>query len=125
MRAEIIGTLDVIGDTKSFGDNGFTKRDFVITESDTKFPNPVKLSLKKDNCSLLDKFKKGDKVKVTFSIDGRSWKKPDTGVVSWFVDLTAFKIQAAEGEGDAPDVPPPAEPDESINLEGSSEELPF
>ena len=124
MRAEMTGILEVIGETKEIGKNGFTKREFVVTESDTKYPNPVKFSFKKDNCALLDNFKKGDEVKVTFSIDGRSWTKPGTDKTQWFVDLTAFKIAMASENQSAANVPPPAEPEGDMG-DITPDEMPF
>lgn len=125
MRAELTGEIEEIGETQTIGTKGFQKRDFVVAESDTKFPNPVKFSLKKDNCVLLDGFKVGQKVKVTFSIDGRKWENPkQNNKVSWFIDLTAFKVQALDGSG-AQDTPPPAEPPEDLGVDVAADDIPF
>ena len=51
------GVVDEVHETQSFGSNGFTKREVIIgndVDSPSKYPNPVKFTFKKDNCSLLD-----------------------------------------------------------------------
>ena len=54
--------------------SGFTKRDVIVgndVDSPSKYPNPVKFTFKKDNCSLLDGIQKGQRVQVHFVVDGR------------------------------------------------------
>lgn len=86
-RFSLTGVIQNIGPTQSFGSNGFTKREIVIAEEGTKYPNPVKFTLKKDNCALADNFNEGDKVTVSFSINGREWENKTKGITQYFVDL--------------------------------------
>tara|TARA_B110000196_G_C20802336_1_gene500780 strand:- start:209 stop:610 length:402 start_codon:yes stop_codon:yes gene_type:complete len=81
----ITGTLKKIGETKEYGSNGFTKREFVI-ETDEKYPQEVKLELYKDDCSLLDSFKIGGSLDATFNIKGNEYKG------NYYVNLQAWKI---------------------------------
>ena len=87
----IAGTLRKIGEIKSYGTNGFTKREFVI-ETDEKYPQEVKLELYKDDCSLLDAFEVGDSLDATFNIKGNEYKG------NYYVNLQAWKISPTEGE---------------------------
>ena len=69
---EYTGVVEEVGQTQSFGSNGFTKREIIIgndVDSTSKYPNPVKFTFKKDNCSLLDGIGKGQRAKVRFAID--------------------------------------------------------
>lgn len=115
-RFSLTGVIQSIGATQSFGSNGFTKREIVIAEEGTKFPNPVKFTLKKDNCALADNFHEGDKVTISASINGREWTNPKTQNVQYFVDLDAYKIEDGDGKSKASSgkkgksVPPPADP---------------
>lgn len=127
----LTGTLQNIGPTQSFGSNGFTKRDIVVLEEGTKYPNPVKFTLKKDNCALADNFHEGDKVTVSFSINGREWENKTKGITQYFVDLDAYKIE--DGDGSAgkqsgskkgKSVPPPAEPPVDVSYD-DPDEMPF
>lgn len=132
-RFTLTGTIHSIGETLSFGSNGFTKRDIVILEDGTKFPNPVKFTLKKDNCALADNFREGDKVTVTASISGREWENKNKGIVQYFVDLDAYKIEDGEGapsnstggKKSKKSVPPPAEPTDADMDFNDDDQMPF
>ena len=132
-RFAFTGTIKSIGPIQSFGSNGFTKREIVIDEDGTKYPNPVKFTLKKDNCALADNFNEGDKVTVSFSIDGRGWENKAKGITQYFVDLDAYKIEDGDGQGQAKaggkkgnSVPPPAEPSVDVaNIATDVDDMPF
>lgn len=131
-RFSLTGVIQNIGPTQSFGSNGFTKREIVVAEEGTKFPNPVKFTLKKDNCALADNFNEGDKVTVYFSIDGRGWENKAKGITQYFVDLDAYKIEDGDGQGQAKSggkkgkgVPPPAEPPASVDDMMDDDQMPF
>jgi hypothetical protein len=119
------GVVEEVGQTQSFGASGFTKRELIVgndVDSNSKYPNPVKFTFKKDNCSLVDGIVKGQRVKIHFAIDGRRWDGPKG--VAYFVDLTALKIEVLNGDGTSTEpVPAPAEPD--FADAGDIEDLPF
>lgn len=128
-RLTLTGTIQEIGAVQSFGSNGFTKRDIIVVEEGTKFPNPVKFTLKKDNCAIADNFHEGDKVVVTASINGRAWTNPKTQAVQYFIDLDAYKIEDSSASGSTGKrnaVPPPAVPTEDdLPNNDDEDELPF
>ena len=106
------GVVEEVLPVQTFA-SGFTKRDVIIgndVDSPSKYPNPVKFSFKKDNCSLLDGVKKGQRAKIHFVIDGRRWDGQKG--VQYFVDLTGLKIEVLNADGSSTEpVPAPAEPD--------------
>ncbi|MFY9179115.1 MAG: DUF3127 domain-containing protein [Venatoribacter sp.] len=100
---EVQGVIHTIGATQSFGQNGFTKREFVIKltgegENPT-YPNYVALEVLKDKCALLDNFQLGDEVKVTFNLSGRLWSAPGKPE-KCFTSLQAWRIEGATGRQD-------------------------
>ena len=111
---EIRGVVETVGKTRSFGSNGFQKREIVINakEEGQKYDNLVRLTFKKDNCSLLDGFRKGDEVKIRFAVDGRKWDGPKG--TQYFVDLTGIKIESDGVAADAAAAmePEPEQPDD-------------
>ena len=123
---EYTGVVEEVGQTQSFGSNGFTKREIIIgndVDSTSKYPNPVKFTFKKDNCSLLDGLSKGQRAKVRFAIDGRRWEGPRG--VQFFVDLTGLKIEVLNADGSSTEpVPAPAEPD-FPDAAGDVDDMPF
>lgn len=119
------GVVEEVGQVMTFG-SGFTKREVIIgndVDSPSKYPNPVKFTFKKDNCSLLDGISKGQRVKLRFAIDGRRWEGPKG--VQHFVDLTALKIEVLNADGSSTEpVPAPAEPDFAADA-GDIDDMPF
>ena len=122
---EYTGVVEEVGAVQTFG-SGFTKRDCIIgndVDSPSKYPNPVKFTFKKDNCSLLDGVAKGQRAKVRFAIDGRRWDGPKG--TQYFVDLTALKIEVLNADGSSTEpVPTPAEPDFPADA-GDVDDMPF
>jgi len=89
---ELSGTVKVVMDTVKF-DSGFTKREFVVTTPDDRYPQNIKFECVKDKCALLDKVKPDQRVTVSFDIRGNEFKG------KYFVSLSAWKIEPmAKGE---------------------------
>ncbi len=129
---EYTGVVELVGETKAFGQNGFTKRDLVVgndVNSMNQYPNPVLFTFKKERCALCDAVKKGDRVKINFTIDGRRWEGPNG--VKYFTDLTGWKIETLNADGSSVDpVPTPPEPAEAPAAAGDAaasdpDDLPF
>lgn len=95
---ETAGKIKVINDTQSFA-SGFTKREFVVTTAHDKYPQDLKFEIVKDKCSLLDAFEVGQDVQVSFDIRGNEYNG------KYFVNLSCWKIQAANGAGGGGDAP--------------------
>ncbi|WP_394131809.1 DUF3127 domain-containing protein [Shewanella maritima] len=96
---EMTGIIHSMGDTMTFGNNGFTKREFVIKatgpDENTSYPNYIALELIKDKCSLLDQYRVGDEVQVTFNISGRLWQAQDKPE-RCFTSLQVWKMASAQ-----------------------------
>lgn len=95
---ETQGTIHSMGETKEYGQNGFTKREFVILLSgegeNRRYPNHVALELIKDKCELLDSYNVGDEIKVTFNLSGRLWAGNGQGE-KCFTSLQCWRIESA------------------------------
>ncbi|RVU86474.1 DUF3127 domain-containing protein [Leucothrix sargassi] len=105
---EAQGTIHSIGETTEYGNNGFTKREFVIQltgpDENSQYPNYVALELIKDKCALMDNHRVGDEIQVTFNLSGRLWSsagKPE----KCFTSLQAWKVASVSGAG-GQDEPP-------------------
>jgi hypothetical protein len=92
---EAAGKIKVINETQSFP-SGFTKREFVVTTAHDKYPQDLKFEIVKDKCPLLDAFEVGQDVQVSFDIRGNEYNG------KYFVNLSCWKIQAAQGGSEAP-----------------------
>ncbi|MEO5916784.1 MAG: DUF3127 domain-containing protein [Luteolibacter sp.] len=91
---ETSGKIKMIGEVQSFA-SGFTKREFVVTTAADKYPQDIKFDMVKEKCAMLDSFKPGDDVQVNFDIRGREYNG------KYFVDLSCWKLQPADGGSDA------------------------
>ncbi len=122
MSFEIEGKVYKIGDVQTLK-NDFTKRDFVV-ETEETYPQKVNFELVKDKTAIADRFSIGQKVKVSFNIRGSEWNG------RFFVNLSAWKIDAVEGGatgGDqAPPPPAPPAPGEPFDPgDAAEDDLPF
>ncbi|MDY7025576.1 MAG: DUF3127 domain-containing protein [Pseudomonadota bacterium] len=120
---EAQGEIYRIGDTQSFGQNGFTKREFVLKLSgegeNPDYPNYVAFELIKDKCALMDSYQVGDELKVHFNLNGRLWSAPGKPE-RCFTSLQAWRIEALSGS----DVSSAS--DSSMQASGSfDEDIPF
>ena len=110
---ELSGTVKEIFDEKTFG-SGFNVREFVVTTDADKYPQDICLQCVKEKVEVLNKLKSGDKVKVSFDLRGREYQG------RYFVNLNAWKVEAAASSGNS-DEPPPFDPSDEI----LDEEPPF
>jgi len=116
-RYELTGTVKVIMDQVTF-DSGFTKREFVVTTDEERYPQDVKFECVKDRCALLDAVKPGQRVTVTFDIRGNEYKE------RYFVSLSAWKVEAGAKQPDAADDGPSVD-QLAAPAEEDSGEMPF
>jgi hypothetical protein len=103
---EIEGTIKLIEETKTYGANGFRKREMVIT-TEEQYPQPLLIEFVQDKTSLPDNFSVGQQVKVSINLKGREWTSPQ-GETKYFNSIQGWRIeqvQDAEG-GDIPPAPP-------------------
>ena len=109
---EVQGVLHSIGDTTEYGNNGFTKREFVMKlsgeDENPRYPNYVAMELIKDNCAMMDNYSVGDEVQAQFNLSGRLWAGNGQGE-KCFTSLQAWRISSPSGtsQPSAQDSAPP------------------
>lgn len=101
---EVQGIIHSIDETRSYGQNGFTKREFVIQLSgegvNPTYPNYVALELLKDKCAILDTYQVGEEIKVGFNLSGRLWNAPGKPE-KCFTSLQAWRIEKLSANANA------------------------
>lgn len=85
------GEIKLVKDTVQVSEK-FTKREFVINDSSSMYPQDILFQSVQDKCSMLDGYKEGDKVEVSFNLRGREWTSPQ-GEVKYFNTLDAWRIE--------------------------------
>lgn len=116
----LTGLIKVIRDTQVISEK-FQKREFVVTDSSSQYPQDILFQLTQDRVNSIDEFKVGDQVTVSFFLRGREWTNKE-GKVMYFNSLDAWKVENA-----AQTAPPPMgdAPVESISSEDEADDLPF
>ncbi len=119
----ITGTLKVKSAEQQVSEK-FRKREFVITDNSSQYPQHISFQLTQDKCSLIDSCKVGEDIKVFFNLRGREWKSPKDGELKYFNSLEAWKIEkAGNAQGSSA---PVAEPDiTSFSASEGENDLPF
>ena len=55
---EVQGRIKMVGETQSFGGNGFRKREIVVT-TEEQYPQHIMVEFVQDKCDLLNSYKEG------------------------------------------------------------------
>ena len=109
---ELLGKIKLIGDTKTYGDNGFRKRELVLT-TEEQYPQHILIEFIQNNCELLDNYSIGQTVRIGINIRGREWESPDQGI-KYFNSIQGWRIESLDDQ--VIDSPP-----EDITIEDTSE----
>jgi hypothetical protein len=118
MAYDLTGKIKVVKEAQSFGANGFTKREFVVTVEEGKYPQDIALECVQDKIKLLDGLTEGQTVTVTFDIRGREYNG------RYFNNLQAWRIKADDAGAPAGEDRPPI-PDDSEAPGDFDDEIPF
>lgn len=122
---EVQGKIKMIDETKTYGNNGFRKREVVVT-TEEQYPQHILVEFVQDKCDLLNNFSVGQPVKIGVNLRGREWVNPQ-GETKYFNSIQGWRIEnlAAQAPGNAP-VPPADqfEPAKDLNEE-DYDDLPF
>lgn len=94
---QVSGTIKVINGEQQVSEK-FRKREFVITDNSSQYPQHLLFQLTQDRCSLLDGASVGETITVHFNLRGREWKSPQNEI-KYFNTLEAWKI---DRNGSAP-----------------------
>ncbi len=124
---EIQGKIKVIDETKTFGANGFRKRELVVT-TEEQYPQHIMVEFIQDKCDLLNNFQVGQQVKISINLRGREWVNPQ-GETKYFNSIQGWRIEGVQQEAASEGMPPVApieafEPADKLNEE-EHDDLPF
>ncbi|RFN59376.1 DUF3127 domain-containing protein [Marixanthomonas ophiurae] len=123
---EVQGKIKMIDDTKTYGSNGFRKREMVVT-TEEQYPQHILIEFIQDKTDLLDKYNVGQNVKVSINLRGREWTNPQ-GETKYFNSLNGWRIENVDQSvsQNMPPMPPEDafEPANDLNEE-DHDDLPF
>ncbi len=122
---EVIGKVKLIKPTETVGNNGFQKRDIIIT-TDEQYPQHLSIQFVQDKCSLLDAYQVGQDVKISINLRGREWINPE-GQAIYFNTIQGWRIEnlmPQQAQGGATPPPPAFAPAPDVT-EPEADDLPF
>lgn len=122
---EVQGKIKMIGETQTFGSNGFRKREVVVT-TEEQYPQHIMVEFVQDKTDLLNNYKVGQPVKIGVNLRGREWVNPQ-GETKYFNSIQGWRIENLQAGSPGGNVPPPAdqfEPAQDLNDE-DYDDLPF
>jgi hypothetical protein len=111
----------------------FSKREFVVTDTSSMYPQDILFQATQDKCSLLDAVQVNEQVEVSFNLRGREWTNPQ-GEVKYFNSLEAWRIEKVgqntpqgmpQGGPSAMNLDPIATPSAAVNTDSEDDDLPF
>ena len=106
---DVSGKIKLINETKEHGNNGFRKRELVIT-TEEQYPQNILVEFIQDKCDLLNSYQVGQNVKIGINIRGREWVNPQ-GETKYFNSVQGWRIEALENisPSEMPPIPPPSD----------------
>ncbi|GEQ84597.1 hypothetical protein ULMS_01050 [Patiriisocius marinistellae] len=126
---EVQGKVKLVGETQTFGSNGFRKRELVVT-TEEQYPQHIMIEFVQDKTDLLNSVAPGQDVKVSINLRGREWLDPKTNTNRYFNSVQGWRIEnvsqgAPSGAGMPPMPPADAfEPVSDLN-DNQEDDLPF
>jgi hypothetical protein len=130
---KLTGTVKVLNSTVQVSEK-FSKREFVVTDTSSMYPQDISFQATQDKCAMLDGIQPNDQVEVSFNIRGREWTSPQ-GEVKYFNSLEAWRIEKVgagvpqgmpQGGPSAMNLDPiSATSSAAVNVESADDDLPF
>ena len=126
---EITGKIKWIDEVKTYGSNGFRKREIVITTQE-QYPQNIIIEFVQDKCELLDSYQIGQDVRIGINLRGREWVNPE-GQTKYFNSIQGWRIDQLDQGADNDESIPAQKPFETTDLDANQndneeeDDLPF
>ena len=117
---EVSGKIKWIDETKTYGSNGFRKREVVVT-TEEQYPQHILVEFVQDKCDLLNNYQVGQNIKIGINLRGREWVNPQ-GETKYFNSVQGWRIEALE-EAPTSEMPPMPPPSTFEAAEGDAQEV--
>ena len=89
MNFSVVATLKEVLETQSgtSAKGEWHKKEFVVEDTKSQYPTVLCCTLFNDKVSLIDGFKAGQEIEVSFNLDSRNWQG------RYFHNVNAWRIQ--------------------------------
>jgi len=124
---EVQGKVKMVGETQTFGTNGFRKREVVVT-TEEQYPQHIMVEFVQDKCDLLNNVSVGQPIKIGINLRGREWVNPQ-GETKYFNSIQGWRIENLQADSSSAGIPPVPpmdsfQPADDLNEE-DHDDLPF
>jgi hypothetical protein len=89
---EIQGKIKKISETQTFGNNGFQKRDLVVTTNE-QYPQMLLIEFIQEKCDLPNNFSINDEITIAINLRGKEWINSE-GQTKYFNSIQAMRKNA-------------------------------
>ena len=120
---EISGKIKWIDEIRTYGSNGFRKKELVITTQE-QYPQNILIEFTQEKCELLDKYEIDDNIKIGINIRGREWINPE-GQTKYFNSIQGWRIEKTQNQVDSNLPPIPDDINIKSDDSSDSDDLPF
>ena len=103
---DVSGKIKLINETKEYGNNGFRKREVVIT-TEEQYPQDLLIEFIQDKCDILNSYNVGDNAKIDINLRGREWESPQ-GEIKYFNSIQGWRIEKISVDDENSSIPPVA-----------------
>ena len=111
---ELTGKIKWIDEVKTYGSNGFRKREIVITTQE-QYPQNILVEFVQDKCELLDPYQIGQDVRIGINLRGREWINPE-GQTKYFNSIQGWRIDQLDQVSNNDESIPVQKPFETTDL---------
>ena len=88
---QLTGRLIMKGETKTYGQNGFEKREIAIS-TEEQYPQKILIEFTQQRCDLVSGLKQNDLIKIDINIKGRDWVNPE-GETKYFNSIEGWRVE--------------------------------
>ncbi|MBU2019415.1 MAG: DUF3127 domain-containing protein [Bacteroidetes bacterium] len=123
---KINGIVKLVKNEEVISDK-FKKREFVLTDASSMYPQDILFQLTQDKTNLVDGLQANDQIEVSFNLRGREWTSPQ-GEVKYFNTLEAWRIEKmgmATSPSQAMETPATTSAADFSNDSAEDDDLPF
>ena len=82
----------------------FKKREFVLIDDSSAYPQYINFQLVQDKCELIDGIQIGQRIEVNFNLRGREWTDKN-GDLKYFNTLDVWRIVSEESSLETSPIP--------------------
>ncbi len=101
---DVSGKIKLINETKEYGNNGFRKREVVLT-TEEQYPQDLLIEFIQDKCDILNSYNVGDNAKIDINLRGREWESPQ-GEIKYFNSIQGWRIEKISVDDENSSIPP-------------------